>query len=109
MDSVDSTKVIQLSALNQSELENLYSLAILTIGLSRVCWKLDITMAYAKMQRLISVAGVRVYSQQYKVAALGNYYTSTVARARVGKSRRRETMSSIVAEAGAYWIESDSG
>lgn len=47
---------------------------IQAIGLIRECWKRN-SISESEGNRLVSVAGVHVYSEEYKVAAVGNIVT----------------------------------
>lgn len=75
LDSVDSTDVIQLSVADTDELEDLYRLAYPGNWFEPRMLETGHYYGIRQNQRLISVAGVHVYSQQYKVAALGNITT----------------------------------
>lgn len=75
LDSVDTSDVIPLLASDRGELEELYRIAYPGNWFEPRMLETGYYYGIRKGASLVSVAGVHVYSQQYKVAALGNITT----------------------------------
>lgn len=73
--AVDTSEVIQLSAINVSELEKLYQASYPGNWFEPRMLETSFYYGIRRNKELVSVAGVHVYSRQYKVAALGNITT----------------------------------
>jgi len=80
LDSVDTSGVMQLSASNVSELEELYRESYLGNWFEPRMLETGYYYGICQGAALLSVAGVHVYSQQYGVAALGNITTHPLFR-----------------------------
>ncbi|HCF30395.1 MAG TPA: GNAT family N-acetyltransferase [Cyanobacteria bacterium UBA11049] len=75
LDTADTSDVIPLSAADRGELEDLYRLAYPGNWFEPRMLETGHYYGIRRGAALVSVAGVHVYSQQYKVAALGNITT----------------------------------
>lgn len=80
LDSVDTSGVMQLSASNVSELEQLYRESYPGNWFEPRMLETGYYYGIRRGATLLSVAGVHVYSQQYGVAALGNITTHPLCR-----------------------------
>lgn len=80
LESVDTSSVMQLSASNVSELEELYRESYPGNWFEPRMLETGYYYGICQGAALLSVAGVHVYSQQYGVAALGNITTHPLFR-----------------------------
>jgi len=80
LESVDTSGVMQLSASNVSELEELYRESYPGNWFEPRMLETGYYYGICQGAALLSVAGVHVYSQQYGVAALGNITTHPLFR-----------------------------
>jgi len=75
IDNIDTSKVIPLSAINLDQLQHLYQASYPSNWFEPHMLESGYYYGIRRGGTLISVAGVHIYSQEYKVAALGNITT----------------------------------
>lgn len=82
LQNFDTSNVVPLSVANTTEIEQLYRLSYPDNWFELRMLETDNYFGIKQDKNLVSVAGVHVYSQQYKVAALGNITTHPQFRGR---------------------------
>lgn len=80
LEAIDTSDVVSLSVSDVSELQELYSMSYLGNWFETQLLETGYFFGIRCNATLVSVAGVHVYSKQYKVAALGNITTHPLFR-----------------------------
>lgn len=103
LDIVDISEVIPLSATNLDELQQLYLASYPGNWFEPPMLKTGYYYGIRRGENLVSVAGVHIYSQEYKVAALGTSYNpSSMARTGIRNISLRPTLQSFAPDSRAY-------